>query len=119
MSRTILVCAAVVAMLVGAGSAAAAPATSTLCVGGPGCFQTIQAAVDGARDAAAMTIGPGTSAGGVTIDVSVDVRGAGAGATTVEGGGPVLVVGRELASIEPTVSISGVTITGGFNDSVP
>jgi hypothetical protein len=108
------------AVLLALGAAAAgARAASTLCVGGPGCFATVQAAVDAAHDGDTITIAPGTYAGGITIDVSVDVRGAGAGQTVIKGGGPVLVIGKELAATEPTVSIRGVTITGGFNNSVP
>src|SRR5262249_34585775 len=41
--------------------------------------------------------------------------GAGAGVTIISGGGPVLTVGHDSASPEPTVSIAGVTITGGTN----
>lgn len=104
-------------------AAAAAPsraAGEALCVGsGSGCFTSLQAAVDAAHDGDTITIAPGTYTGGVTIDVSVDVRGAGAGATTIRGGGPVLTIGKEQADAEPTVSISGVTITGGINTSVP
>ena len=100
--------------------AQSAHTASTLCVGGKqGCFPTVQSAVDAARDGDTIKIAPGTYAGGVTIDVSVDVRGAGAGATTIQGGGPVLTIGAEQADTEPTVSISGVTITGGFNNSFP
>src|SRR6185295_12408498 len=84
-----------------------------------GCFPTIQAAVDEARDGDTIAIAPGTFAGGVTIDVSVDIRGAGASATIIKGGGPVLLIGREQGTTEPTVSIDGVTIMGGFNDSSP
>ena len=72
--------------LVGAGSAASAVAAATLCVGGSGCFSTIQAAVDAAHDGDTIRIAPGTFAGGVAIDVSVDIRGAGAGATIISGG---------------------------------
>jgi hypothetical protein len=103
-----------------AGSAAGAHQGSDLCVGHkPGCFPTIQPAVDAAHDGDTIRIAPGTYAGPVTIDVSVDVRGAGAGATTIKGGGPVVTIGAEQASTEPTVSLSGVTITGGLNDSFP
>src|SRR5437764_10017615 len=105
--------------LVGAGSAASAVAGATLCVGGSGCFSTIQAAVDAAHDGDTIRIAPGTFAGGVAIDVSVDIRGAGAGATIISGGGPVVTIGVEQADVEPTVSISGVTITGGVNTSFP
>jgi pectin methylesterase-like acyl-CoA thioesterase len=64
-----------------------AHAANGLCVGSkPGCFATIQAAVDAANDGDTITIAPGTFAGGVAIDVSVNIRGAGAGATTISGG---------------------------------
>src|SRR4051812_49483600 len=97
-----------------------AHAANGLCVGSKaGCFATIQAAVNAAQDGDTITIAPGTFAGGVTIDVSVDIRGAGAGATTISGGGPVVTIGAEQADDEPTVSISGVTNTGGVNHSFP
>ena len=91
-----------------------AAAASDLCVGNkPGCFSTIQAAVDAAQDGDTIKVGPGTFAGGVTIDVSVQLVGAGAHATIIKGGGPVLTIGRQLAPDPPTVSIQRVTITGG------
>src|SRR5262249_53342347 len=50
---------------------------------------------------------------------SVDLVGAGAGRTTIAGGGPVLTIGvaRQFPPAEPTVSIRGVTITGGVATS--
>ena len=97
----------------------AAQAANGLCVGSkPGCFATIQAAVDAANDGDTITIAPGTFAGGVAVYVSVDIRGAGAGATTISGGAPVLTLGKEFAPTEPTISINGVTITGGLNSSL-
>lgn len=93
---------------------------ASLCVGGkPGCFATLQAAVNAARGGDTITIASGTYAGGVTIDASVKVAGAGAGSTVIRGGGPVLTIGAYGASAEPTVSISGVTITGGVTRSSP
>ena len=101
------------------GSATAAP-DSDLCVGGkPGCFSTIQAAVDAAQDGDTIEIAPGTFAGGITIEKSVQLVGAGPGATRIEGGGPVITVGEPDGIDQPTVSISRVTITGGFNGSTP
>jgi hypothetical protein len=44
--------------------------------------------VDAAADGDAIEIAPGTYAGGVSVDVSVDIRGVSAGATTIKGGGP-------------------------------
>ena len=93
---------------------------ASLCVASkPGCFATLQAAVNAARNGDTITIAPGTYAGGVTIDVSVTIAGAGAGSTVIRGGGPVLTIGTYGASAEPTVSISGVTITGGVARSSP
>jgi hypothetical protein len=103
-----------------AGAAHPAHQATNLCVGSkPGCFSSIQAALNAASDGDTITIAPGTFVGGVTIDVSVDIRGAGAAATTIKGGGPVLLIGEEQATTEPTVSITGVTITGGINTSSP
>jgi hypothetical protein len=103
----------------GAAAAPSAPAKN-LCVGtGPGCFSTIQAAVDAAHDGDTIRIGSGTFAGGVMIDVGVKLIGAGAGSTIISGGGPVLTIGTFGASSEPTVSIDGLTITGGVTRSSP
>jgi len=117
---TVVLCLALIGACLTPAAGYSTRATSNLCVGGTtGCFSTIQAAVDAAHDGDTIRIAPGTFAGGITIDVSVDIRGAGAGATTIKGGGPVLTIGKEFASSEPTVSISGVTVTGGVNNSVP
>ena len=105
-----------------AASAAASPNASPgrLCVGsGPGCYPTIQGAVDAAHDGDTIAVEPGTFAGGVTIDASIRLVGAGAGHTIISGGGPVLTIGEFGASDEPTVSIDGVTITGGVTRSSP
>jgi hypothetical protein len=83
----------------------------------PGCFTTIQDAVNAASDGDTVMIAPGTYAGGVTIDVSVTIKGAGAKETVISGGGPVLTIGQAFADSEPTVSISGVTMTGGVTHS--
>jgi hypothetical protein len=89
---------------------------ASLCVGRqPGCYGSIQAAVDAAPDGATITVGPGTFAGGITIAKSLTLRGAAAAATVISGGGPVLTIGTDGALTEPTVSLSGVTITDGFN----
>ena len=100
-------------------SLTAQPALATdLCVGSkPSCFATIQAAVDGAHDGDTIKVGVGTFAGGITIDKSVRLIGAGAHATTIKGGGPVITIGQQLAPDPPTVSIRGVTITGGEVDA--
>jgi hypothetical protein len=100
----------------GAGRAPAAPP----CVGSkPGCYTTIQAAVDAAQENDGIVVGPGTYAGGVVIDKSIQLKGAGAEATVISGGGPVLTIGVDGAASEPTVSISGVTIRDGVNAGDP
>src|SRR5438552_6047576 len=104
--------------LVGLGVAASPLSAANVCVGGtPKCFPTLQAAVDAAHDGDTIKLGPGTFAGGVTIDVSVELEGAGAESTIINGGGPVLTIGTFGASSEPTVSIEGVTIRGGATRS--
>jgi hypothetical protein len=95
-------------------------AADTLCVGDrPGCYATIQAALDAAHDGDTIRVGPGSFAGGITIDKSVDLVGAGAKATVINGGGPVVTIGEFLGTSELTVTISGVTVTGGVTTSSP
>jgi hypothetical protein len=104
---------------------AVAPATASVsatargpCVGDePGCFSTIQAALDAAQDGDMIEIAPGSYSGGVIIAKSVSLIGAGANATTISGGGPVVTIGS--ASASPTVSLAGVTITGGVTRHDP
>ena len=114
-----------IAMTVGLMLALTAPASwsrsgATLCVGNaPGCYSTIQAAVDTARDGDTIRVARGTFDGGITIDKSLSLQGAGAADTTIRGGGPVLTVGTFLANRPPTVSIAGVTVTGGVTTSSP
>jgi len=106
------------AIAVGGASATTSAGARSICVGSmPGCFSTIQAAVNAAQDGDTIMITPGTYAGGVTIDVSVTIKGAGAKETVINGGGPVLTIGQAFADSEPTVSISGVTLTGGVTHS--
>jgi hypothetical protein len=112
----IAVCVAGAVAVTAADSAWAA--AETLCVSSkPACYSTIQAAFDAAHDGDTVAIAQGGFAGGVTVDVSVNIVGAGAGATTIKGGGPVLTIGVVGAPTEPTVSITGVTITGGVTTS--
>jgi hypothetical protein len=92
----------------------------SLCVGtGTSCFPTLQRAVNVAHDGDTIVLGAGSYSGGVTIDVSITLQGAGADATIISGGGPVITIGDYLAASEPTVSITGVTITGGLTRSSP
>jgi hypothetical protein len=90
----------------------------TLCVGASrGCFDTIQAGLAAARDGETIQVLPGTYAGPITIAKSVRLVGAGASVTIIEGGGPVLTIGD--GESRPTVSITGVTVTGGLNTANP
>jgi hypothetical protein len=103
-------------LLIGAGQASAA----TLNVCPNGCAYTqLGPALAAAKDGDTIEIAPGTYAGGVTINVSVKLVGAGPSSTTISGGGPVLTIGTFGASSEPTVSIDGLTITGGVTRSSP
>jgi hypothetical protein len=97
----------------------ASPA-KTLCVGAkPGCYSTIQAAVDAATSGDVIQIAAGTFAGGITIDKSISLAGSGAKATTIQGGGPVVTIGEFLGAHRLNVTISGVTVTGGNTSSSP
>jgi hypothetical protein len=87
----------------------------TLCVGGPGCFPTIQLALDAARDGDTVRIGRGTFSGGVTIAKSITVEGAGAGKTIIKGGGPVVTIGELHTVKKVEVTVRALTITGGLN----
>jgi hypothetical protein len=120
MNRLIL--SAVVAAINVVGLTAAAPSAFAAgsCVGpGPGCFSTLQAAIDAAHDGDTIRVAPGTFTGGVTITKSVRLAGAGANSTIIRGGDSVLTIGAYGAATEPTVSIDGVTITGGVARSSP
>jgi len=106
----LLVPAIAVLLLLGATPASAA----TLHVCQRGCpYTQLAPALAAAHSGDTITIGPGTYAGGVTIDVSVTLVGAGPGATIISGGGPVLTIGVADAASEPSVTIEGVTVTGG------
>jgi hypothetical protein len=113
--------------LVVVGLAAAATATggsahaaSTLTVCPSGCaFTQVATAVLAAKDGDTISVASGTYAGGFTIDASVRLVGAGADRTIITGGGPVITVGELFAAHEPTVSIDGVTITGGVTRTSP
>ena len=101
-----------------AGGAGASAATLTVCPSG--CqYGQIGPAVAAARSGDTISIGPGTYQGGITINVSVRLAGAGAGSTIIRGGDHVLTIGAIGVKSEPVVSISGVTITGGLARSSP
>src|SRR3954451_8450599 len=60
-------------------SMAPGASAATRCVGGPGCYPTLQAAADAAADGDTIALGAGTFDGGVTIDVRGRRRGHGGG----------------------------------------
>jgi hypothetical protein len=103
------------------GVVAAVPAFGAeRCVGSrAGCYPTLQAALDAAQAGDAVRLAHGTFTGGATVTKSVDLVGAGRDSTTLRGGGPVLTIGTFGAATEPTVSIRGMTITGGRTTSSP
>ena len=68
----------VLAICILAGLGAGPASAADLCVGGgPGCFATLQGAVDASQDGDTIYVRRGTFAGGVTIDKSVALVGAG------------------------------------------
>ena len=95
-------------------SAAQRASAATLKVCQSGCpYTQLAPAVAAAQSGDKIKLGPGTYAGGVTIDLSVKLVGTSAGNTIIRGGGPVLTIGAADAPSEPTVTIRGVTVTGG------
>ena len=116
-TRLLLVASIAAALL---GVAARPASAATLCVGQKaGCFAQLQPAVNAAQDGDTITIDKGTFAGGITIDKSVRILGAGAKKTIIDGGGPVVTIFRATASDGLSVTIDGVTISGGVNNSQP
>ena len=119
MNRLPLVAAATAAVALFAAAPSSAGA-ATLCAGPrPGCFPTIQAAVDAAHDGDTVAVAPGAFAGGITITKNIALVGSGAGKTIVRGGGPVITIGQSATGPTLTVSISRLTITGGVNTTTP
>ncbi len=110
-SRWMLLAIAAAAVLLSAAQRASA---ATLRVCQSGCpYTQLAPAVAAAHSDDRIKLGPGTYAGGVTIDLSVKLVGASAGQTIIRGGGPVLTIGTAGAPSEPTVTIRGLTVTGG------
>ncbi len=114
----------IVSLLVFAVTVALATATAgesapkgSLCVGGPHCYSTVQAAVDAASDGDTIRVGPGTFTGGVTITKSLTLAGVNAHASKISGGGPVVTIGSTTSV--PTVTLTNLTISGGLTTSNP
>jgi hypothetical protein len=112
----VFVCAGLVLACVGVAGAGAA--TVKVCPSGCA-FSQIAPAIAAASSGDTIQVAAGTYDGGFTIDKSVRLVGAGAGSTIIRGGGPVVTIGIFGAASEPTVTIEGVTITGGVSRSSP
>ena len=115
--------ATVAVALVPAGAAAvdthSARPHKTLCVSSKrSCFHGLRAALKSAKRGDTIRLAAGTFPGGATVRVSVKIIGAGSAKTILSGGHPVLTIGVRGAMTEPTVSIAGVTITGGVQTSI-
>jgi hypothetical protein len=99
------------------------PATAgaaTLDVCADGCaFTEIGPALAAATNGDTVRVAAGTYEGGIVINASVKVIGAGAGKTIIKGGGPVVTIGTFGARNQPTVVLRGLTITGGVTHSSP
>jgi hypothetical protein len=106
----VFACVSAVLACVGVGNAGAA--TVKVCPSGCA-FRQIAPAITAANPGDTIKVGAGTYDGGFTIDKSVKLVGAGAGETIISGGGPVITIGVAFAASEPTVTIDGVTVTGG------
>ena len=117
--RAVVVATAIICSSVISGASPASAATLNVCKSG--CSYTqIAPAVAAATSGDTIRIGPGSYIGGISIDKNLQLMGAGPGATTLKGGGgSVLTIGSFGATTEPTVSISGVTITGGVAQTSP
>lgn len=92
---------------------AAAVVTTSRCVGHrTGCYASLAGALSAAHSGDTIHLLRGTYRGGVTIEKSVRLVGAGARRTAIRGGGPVLTITNETGS-RRHVSISNLTISGG------
>lgn len=101
---------AVAATAGGGGIGYAAPGAKPPTVCAKGCqYASIQAAVDAAPEGATITVGPGVYAGGVTIERSVTLVGAGARRTVIAGSPGANVV----EAVTGDVALQGFTIAGG------
>lgn len=109
----------VLAAAVSTAPAAASPTDPQACLSGHAtqCFPSLAQAVGRAVNGDVITLGAGSFDGGVTISKSIRLVGAGAEATVIRGGGPVITVAA-TTTFRPKVEIAGVTVTGGRNTGV-
>ena len=118
MKTLCLLVASVAGVLVGGSDVGRAGSPTTICVNAAQshCFQSIQAAVDGAQTGDTIVLGAGVFQGGVTITKSIRIVGVSAGATVVAGGGPVVTIGTlGGANSGLRVELDRLTISGGAN----
>ena len=123
MRRSLIMLAILVLVTAACTSHKSAPSSTTgqgghaVCIGSGDstCFGTLAAAVAAAHDGDTVTVRAGTVAGGVTIDKSITLAGAGMRASVIRGGGPVLTIGTSSATKTLTVSIRDLTVTGGYS----
>ncbi len=91
-------------------SAPAAASAPTVCA--TKCpFSSIQEAVDSASPGSVIIVKAGTYHGGITIEKSLTLNGAGTGSTVIQGGNPVITVGSGVET-----RMTHLTITGGDGD---
>ena len=108
---TLLASASVVTMALAACTGAdAEPASrstgSTIEVCASGCaFSELAPALEAAKNGDTVSLADGTYMGGVIIEASITLRGAGVSRTSIEGGGPVVQVGLFGAATSPVVTI--------------
>ena len=113
-----LIAAATVVYVLTVSASESSAATLQVCPSG--CtYSQIASAVAAAQSGDTVTVAAGTYQGGLTIDVSLKLVGAGAASTIISGGGPVVTIGGAPGSSKLDVSITGVTITGGVTQSSP
>jgi hypothetical protein len=121
LSRRVLAVAAVVpgvATIAASSYGAATAQARQVSVCARGCaYRQPADAVAAAGDGDTVTVGPGVYAGGFAVDKSITLRGAGPALTTIRGGGPVVTLGADGAAAEPTITLRGLTITGGLTRS--
>lgn len=104
-------------MVVLAGAAfvafAASASARTLCAGGNHCARGLRGAIAAARAGDTVRLAPGHYHGGIHIEKSIRLLGAGVSTTTISGGGPVITIGRFLGAHPPRVEVAKLVISGG------
>lgn len=105
-----------IAMLVFGALPTSQARAATLCVGGGGCYPTIQAAITAASAGDTINVNAGTYNEDINIDRSLTLSGAGSATTTIVGQ-----IGGDSATVRisaSNVTIQGFTITRAGNNPV-